>query len=135
MSRLGSLATTSPLTAPTEVPSTRSGVIPRSRSARSMPTSTAPSNPPPPRTTAVRGAMPVSPRSDARGFAGEVGELRAGTTDGARLGPEAEQRDGAEQERDDGEHERPAGGTGEHERHQHEGHVDEAVGDAEHQVD
>ena len=50
---VGSRATMAPLSAPTLVPSTRSGMISRSNSARSMPTSTAPSTPPPPSTNAV----------------------------------------------------------------------------------
>ena len=49
----GSRATMAPLSAPTLVPRTRSGVIPRSNRARSMPTSTAPRTPPPPSTNAV----------------------------------------------------------------------------------
>src|SRR5687767_6160799 len=51
--RLGSRATIAPFSAPTLVPSTRSGVMSRSNSACSMPTSTAPSTPPPPSTNAV----------------------------------------------------------------------------------
>ena len=51
--RSGWRATIAPLRAPTLVPRTRSGTIPRSSSARSMPTSTAPRTPPPPRTNAV----------------------------------------------------------------------------------
>ena len=43
-----------PLSAPTEVPRIRSGRTRASNRARSMPTSTAPSRPPPPRTKAVR---------------------------------------------------------------------------------
>ncbi len=50
---VGSLATIAPFSAPTLVPSTRSGVTPRSKSALSIPTSTAPSTPPPPSTSAV----------------------------------------------------------------------------------
>ena len=50
---VGSRATRAPLRAPTDVPSTRSGVISRSNRARSIPTSTAPSTPPPPSTNAV----------------------------------------------------------------------------------
>ena len=49
----GSRATMAPFRAPTDVPSTRSGVMPRSNRACSMPTSTAPSTPPPPSTNAV----------------------------------------------------------------------------------
>ncbi len=49
----GSAATNAPLIAPIEVPTTRSGLIPASASARSMPTSLAPSKPPPPSTNAV----------------------------------------------------------------------------------
>ncbi len=49
---VGSLATAAPLIAPTDVPTTRSGTIPRSISARSIPTSLAPSCPPPPSTKA-----------------------------------------------------------------------------------
>ena len=40
---VGSLAIAAPLIAPTLVPTTRSGAIPRSSSARSIPTSLAPS--------------------------------------------------------------------------------------------
>src|SRR6478672_5961536 len=53
--RSGCRATIAPLSAPTLVPRTRSGTMPRSRSARSMPTSTAPRTPPPPSTKAVLG--------------------------------------------------------------------------------
>jgi len=49
----GSAAMNAPLMAPTEVPTTRSGWMPASVSALSMPTSCAPSNPPPPSTNAV----------------------------------------------------------------------------------
>jgi len=49
----GSAAMKAPLIAPTEVPTTRSGRMPASDSARSMPTSCAPSRPPPPSTNAV----------------------------------------------------------------------------------
>src|SRR5580693_1222084 len=49
----GSAATNAPLTAPMEVPTTMSGRTPASDSARSMPTSCAPSSPPPPSTNAV----------------------------------------------------------------------------------
>ncbi len=49
----GSAATNAPLSAPMEVPTTRSGRMPASASARSMPTSWAPSRPPPPSTNAV----------------------------------------------------------------------------------
>ena len=49
----GSRATSAPLRAPTDVPSTRSGSMPRSNSACSIPTSAAPSTPPPPSTNAV----------------------------------------------------------------------------------
>ena len=51
--RDGSRATMAPLSAPTLVPSTRSGTTPRSKRARSIPTSTAPRTPPPPSTNAV----------------------------------------------------------------------------------
>src|SRR3954452_4165856 len=50
---VGSAATSAPLMAPTDVPTIRSGLIPLSKSARSIPTSAAPSTPPPPRTKAV----------------------------------------------------------------------------------
>lgn len=43
--RAGSWAMTAPLRAPTDVPTTRSGVIPCSKSALSIPTSVAPSTP------------------------------------------------------------------------------------------
>jgi hypothetical protein len=49
----GSAATHTPLMAPTEVPTTTSGWMPASASARSIPTSKAPSTPPPPSTNAV----------------------------------------------------------------------------------
>ena len=49
----GSAATNAPLIAPTEVPTTTSGLIPASVSAHSMPTSCAPITPPPPSTNAV----------------------------------------------------------------------------------
>jgi hypothetical protein len=49
----GSAATSTPFSAPIEVPTTRSGLTPASASARSIPTSCAPSSPPPPRTNAV----------------------------------------------------------------------------------
>src|SRR6266568_9057909 len=49
----GSAATNAPLMGPIEVPTTRSGLIPASESALSMPTSCAPSSPPPPSTNAV----------------------------------------------------------------------------------
>jgi hypothetical protein len=49
----GSAAMNAPLMAPTEVPTTRSGWMPASESALSMPTSCAPSSPPPPSTNAV----------------------------------------------------------------------------------
>src|SRR5215472_14757626 len=48
----GSAATNAPLIAPTEVPTTTSGTMPASDRARSMPTSWAPSTPPPPSTNA-----------------------------------------------------------------------------------
>src|SRR3954470_23868571 len=50
---VGSAATSAPLMAPTDVPTIRSGLIPLSKSARSIPTSAAPSTPPPPRPKAV----------------------------------------------------------------------------------
>ena len=50
---VGSAANAAPLTAPTDVPTTRSGRTPASTRARSIPTSTAPSTPPPPSTNAV----------------------------------------------------------------------------------
>ena len=50
---VGSRATIAPFSAPTLVPSTRSGAISTSNSARSIPTSAAPSTPPPPSTNAV----------------------------------------------------------------------------------
>src|SRR5882724_8647477 len=53
-----------PLSAPAEVPTTTSGTIPRSRSARSIPTWLTPWFPPPDSTNAVRGA---SGRRGARG--------------------------------------------------------------------
>ena len=40
---VGSVAIAAPLIAPTDVPTTRSGMIPRSSSARSIPASCAPS--------------------------------------------------------------------------------------------
>ena len=49
----GSAAMNAPLSAPMLVPSTRSGRMPCSASARSIPTSLDPSTPPPPRTYAV----------------------------------------------------------------------------------
>ena len=49
----GSAAMNAPLSAPMLVPSTRSGRMPCSASARSIPTSLEPSTPPPPRTYAV----------------------------------------------------------------------------------
>lgn len=49
----GSAATSAPFTAPIEVPSTMSGWMPARNSARNMPTSTAPSTPPPPSTNAT----------------------------------------------------------------------------------
>src|SRR5918994_5474850 len=54
-------ATNTPLSAPTEVPSTRSGRTPASARAWSMPTSWAPSTPPPPSTKATSRARPWSP--------------------------------------------------------------------------
>ena len=45
-------ALAAPLIAPTEVPHTRSGRTPASSNARTMPTSAAPSTPPPPSTNA-----------------------------------------------------------------------------------
>ncbi len=54
-------ATNTPLSAPTEVPSTRSGRTPASARAWSMPTSWAPSTPPPPSTKATSCARPWSP--------------------------------------------------------------------------
>ena len=62
----GSRATIAPLRAPTEVPSTRSGVMPRSNRACSMPTSTAPSTPPPPSTNAVVTGYAASSGCSAR---------------------------------------------------------------------
>jgi hypothetical protein len=58
----GSAATNAPLIAPIEVPTTRSGRTPASESARSMPTSCAPSSPPPPSTKAVVIRPPAQPR-------------------------------------------------------------------------
>ena len=64
-SGVGSPATAAPLMAPIEVPATRSGLISASTSAWSIPTSWAPSWPPPPRTNAV---LPgVTGRSVAEG--------------------------------------------------------------------
>ena len=49
----GSAANAAPLSAPTDVPTTRSGRTPCSRRARSIPTSAAPMCPPPPSTNAI----------------------------------------------------------------------------------
>ena len=49
----GSAATNAPFTAPIDVPTTNSARTPASASARSIPTSCAPSSPPPPSTKAV----------------------------------------------------------------------------------
>src|SRR5487761_1436887 len=57
----GSAATNAPLIAPTEVPTTTSGTMPASARARSMPTSCAPSTPPPPSTNAVFTCQPPRP--------------------------------------------------------------------------
>ena len=54
---LGSDASTAPLTAPIDVPKIKSGMMRASSSARSMPTSLAPSTPPPPRTKATVGSL------------------------------------------------------------------------------
>jgi hypothetical protein len=54
-------ATNTPFSAPTEVPSTRSGRTPASASAWSIPTSWAPSTPPPPSTKATSCARAGSP--------------------------------------------------------------------------
>ena len=64
---VGSRATIAPFRAPTLVPSTRSGVMSRSNSARSMPTSAAPSTPPPPSTNAVVMRSAATRRAPARG--------------------------------------------------------------------
>ena len=73
-SSVGSAAITAPLIAPTELPNTRSGLTPASSRAPNIPTSAAPSIPPPPRTNAVCGsggrtisfAKPTARRHDHR---------------------------------------------------------------------
>ena len=63
---LGSAASSAPFMAPIEVPRIRSGVIPCSSRAASMPTSAAPSTPPPPRTKAVRAPVMLALSHPAR---------------------------------------------------------------------
>ena len=76
----GSAATSAPLIAPTDVPTTRSGRMPASDKARSMPTSWAPRMPPPPSTNAVC-TRPASPSSaTANPSAGRCWEVRPGTS-------------------------------------------------------
>ena len=100
----GSAATRAPLSAPTDVPSTRSGRTPASKRARSIPTSTAPSRPPPPRTNAVRRSRSavVHGRSglDRRtGGPAAAAELARDLRGGPALGPERQQRHRAAQQR------------------------------------
>src|SRR5436309_5345377 len=71
----GREATTAALSAPAEAPTSTSGTMPRSYSARSMPTCSAPRLAPPDRTNAVRGRRvrpkrPLTPRISARMRAG-----------------------------------------------------------------
>ena len=73
---VGSRATIAPFNAPTLVPSTRSGVTSTSNNARNIPTSAAPSTPPPPSTNAV--VMRPSSGRSPRG--GELGMLGADAT-------------------------------------------------------
>src|SRR3954468_1478998 len=89
----GSRATIAPLSAPTEVPSTRSGTTPRSKSACSMPTSAAPRTPPPPSTKAVV--------TGARSRGDQLRVLGAHLDHDPVLDPEDQERD---QPRDQAEH-------------------------------
>src|SRR5918995_1609125 len=119
-------ATMAPLSAPTLVPSTRSGTMSRSSSARSMPTSTAPRTPPPPSTNAV-----VTGGLAARGGGGGGGRPGPDPGGGPVLGPEAQDRDGAADQGDDRERQVPALPARELEGGDQEDHVEPAVGDAE----
>src|SRR5689334_15373870 len=105
---VGSRATIAPLRAPTDVPRTRSGWMSRSNSARSMPTSAAPSTPPPPSTNAV------VTRSGP--FDGEVGALLAHAAGHGVLDPEDHQRDQARDQREQGERDAPPGPARQQER-------------------
>src|SRR4051812_34076987 len=99
---VGSLATTRPLRAPTEVPRIRSGATSYSKSARTMPTSTAPSRPPPPSTKAVRSAI-------SSGAGGEkVCVLAAYALGDAALDPEDQDRHQPGEQHEQGEREGPA---------------------------
>src|SRR6266511_211491 len=69
----GSAATNTPVTAPTEVPRIRSGRMPASASAWSMPTSCAPSTPPPPSTKAISCRCCATPPPRVRSNAIAVG--------------------------------------------------------------
>src|SRR3954469_23109287 len=86
----GSRATIAPLSAPTDVPRTRSGVMSFSNNAWSIPTSTAPSTPPPPSTNAVVTAP--APRSGPDGGRGQLGVLGTHPGDHPVLDPEDDQR-------------------------------------------
>src|SRR5512139_3404234 len=89
----GSRATSAPLRAPTLVPSTRSGRTSRSSRARSMPTSTAPSTPPPPSTNAVVTRAPSRLRDRGGGVAGDqLGVLLLQLEGDPVLDPEDQQR-------------------------------------------
>src|SRR4051794_19716089 len=125
-SSLGSRATSAPLRAPTLVPSTRSGVMPRSKSARSMPTSTAPRSPPPPSTNAV-----VMPPSHERG-SHELRVLGTHLEVDPVLDPEDQQRDQASDEGEEREADRPARPAREEERHDDVHHERPAVRDPQH---
>src|SRR5688572_9410991 len=93
--RDGSRATIAPLSAPTDVPSTRSGVMPLSNRACSIPTSAAPRTPPPPSTNAVVTASGP----------GQLGVLGAHPLHHPALDPEDDQRDqpGDQVERGEGD--------------------------------
>ena len=93
-----------------------------SKSALSMPTSTAPRTPPPPRTNAVRMAG-----LHLHG----VCHLGPDPCRGTVLGPERHDRHRPEHQGGDGERQLPPGLAGEQEGHHQEDHVEPAVGDPE----
>ena len=89
-SRVGFWQSAAPLREPTEQPTTRSGTMPRSSRARSIPTCTAPRFPPPPMTKAVVtvrvAGRSVNPRSRAAGATDASPEPRPARS-GHRRGP------------------------------------------------
>src|SRR5680860_1606350 len=89
---VGSCATTAPFSAPTLVPTTRSGRIPASKRPRSMPTALSPRTPPPPSTKATSCPSPAAESAVTRGDSAKPRfprELSVGGWAAQPLGPAA----------------------------------------------